>query len=251
MNELVRTTLETTHAEIVLNDPEKRNALGAAMFDALEAQLEAAAANESIHVVLLRGEGAAFCAGFDLPAAIDRPELMEQFIERLSLTVRAIRRLPHVVVAAVQGAAIAGGCALVSACDLVMASPNAKFGYPVHQMGISPAVTIPTLQQVMGPGAARSLLMSGRLMDGVEAHRLHLASHLSSAPDALLDEARSLCRILSGHGRMAMRVTKSWLNELDGSLEDDRFDGPVRDSAPRARQDEAVQMLRAFWASRG
>ena len=108
--------------------------------------------DHSIHIVLLRGEGRAFCAGFDLPAALEQPDLMEQFIERLSGTLRAVRRLPHVVVAAVQGGAIAGGCALVTACDFVMASPDAKFGYPVHRLGISPAVTIPTLQQTMGPG---------------------------------------------------------------------------------------------------
>ena len=100
-------------AEITLNDPSKRNALGLKMFDELDAAIASLASNMEVHVALLRGEGSVFCAGFDLAAAAGDPSQMAEFIMRLSEMNRRLRRLPHVVVAAVQGAAIAGGCAIL------------------------------------------------------------------------------------------------------------------------------------------
>src|SRR5690606_12641741 len=115
-------------------------------FEALERRVHAIASDSSARVVLLTGAGHAFCAGFDLGAAVEQPALMAHFIQRLSDINRSIRRLPQVVVAAVQGAAIAGGCAILSACDFVVVCPDATLGYPVHRIGVSPAVTLPLLR---------------------------------------------------------------------------------------------------------
>ena len=163
---------------------------------------------------------------------------------------RALRRLPQVVVAAVQGAALAGGCALLSACDFVFVAPDATLGYPVHRIGVSPAVTIPTLRLAAGDGPARALLMSGRLIDGREAVRIGLASHLAESSATLHDEATAFCRALAEKGPNALRATKAWLNELDGSLDDAPFDRAAIASASLADGDEAVAMLRAFWSKR-
>ncbi len=127
-NDLVQLGFEDSIATIVLNDPKRRNAMSIAMFDVLDEALDNVAPRNDVHVLLLHGKGKAFCSGFELGAAVDDPTVMKQYIDRLSATIRTLRRLPQVVVAAVHGAAIAGGCAMVSACDIVIASATARFG---------------------------------------------------------------------------------------------------------------------------
>ncbi len=248
--DLVTLQRDDNIAMLTLNDPERRNALGIAMFDELENALDSLEADDSIRVILLRGAGRVFCSGFDLGLAVENPELMGRYIDRLSRVNRRLRRLGPVVVVAVQGAAIAGGCALLSACDFVFISPDAKVGYPVHAIGVSPAVTIPTLQAAIGPGAARALLLGGAVIDGLEAKRIGLATHLAQARETVNDEALALCRMLAEKPPGAMRYTKAWLNELDGSLDDGRFDAPARESRELTTGKEAADMLRSFWQSR-
>jgi enoyl-CoA hydratase/carnithine racemase len=243
---IVDTSTDAGVRVIELNDPPRRNALGQAMFDALDAAIAAALDDVSIRVVLLRGRGPAFCAGFDLEAMINSPARGADFIARLSRLTRSLRHLPQPVIAAVQGAAIAGGCAILSACDFVILTPRAKVGYPVHQIGVSPAVTIPTLMQAVLPGPARALLMGGELIDGVQARRMGLASYVSAAEDSIDAEAMALAWALAAKPPGALRTTKQWLNELDGSLDDARFDAPVRASGALAGGEEARSMLRAL-----
>jgi methylglutaconyl-CoA hydratase len=233
-------------ATIALNDPARRNAMTIAMFDALDAAIARITADDQTHAVLLRGNGSVFCAGFDLAAAQRDPELLGTFIMRLSGVLRAIRRMPQIVVAAVNGGAIAGGCALLSACDFVFISAEAKVGYPVHRIGVSPAVTIPTLQLAIGSGAARALLMSGELIDGAQALRLGIATHVSSSDDAVILDAQDHCQALARKGVHALRVTKQWLNELDGSLNDAMFESPARDSASLSRSEESRSLLKEW-----
>ena len=248
--ESVTLSRDGTVAEILLNDPERRNALGVAMFDALDGAIENCAADEACRVVLLRGAGRAFCAGFDIGAAVEDSSLMGTYIERLSRVTRGLRRLPQVVVVSVQGAAIAGGCALLSACDFVVMAADAKAGYPVHRLGVTPAVTIPTLQQAIGAGPARALLLGGALLDGRAAYRVGLATHLAASNETVRDEAMELCRMLATKPPGGLRATKAWLNELDGSLDDERFDRPVRGSLDLTRSAESIKLLRAFWKER-
>ncbi len=235
---------------ITLNRPEQRNALSEAMMAALIDAIDSIAPREGCAVVLLRGAGPAFCAGFDLAEAVAQPGLMSRYIEQLGAITRSLRRLPHVVVAEVQGAALAGGCAIISACDFVMAAPEAQFGYPVHRLGVSPAVTIPTLRQTIGDGAARELLMGGRVIDAIEAHRIGLVSHLVATAHSLSAETSALCQSLASKGPMALRTTKRWINELDGSMDDVAFDAAVAASATNAGGPESAQLLRSFWERR-
>jgi enoyl-CoA hydratase/carnithine racemase len=247
---MVNATLDPPIAVLALDDPARRNALSLAMFDSLDETLGDLAARAEVNVVILRGEGKAFCAGFDLNAVVNHPALMATFIRRLSAVNRALRRLPQVVVIAAHGVAIAGGCAILSAGDLVVVSRETKLGYPVHRIGVSPAVTIPTLQQAIAPGAARALLMSGAIINGESAHRLGLASHLVDRDADVLDRALEISRTIASHGPNALRITKHWMNELDGSLDDTIFEGPVDGSSPLATRDEAIAMLTSNWARR-
>ena len=232
---------------VMLNAPEKRNAMTLEMFDALDEALDDLADADDCAVVRLEGRGKSFCAGFDLTAAQDEPKLTGAFIHRLSATVKALRRLPQTVIGGVQGAAIAGGCALVSGCDLVVASANAKFGYPVHRLGISPVVSYPTFSQAVGAGTARRIMLEGRLFTGAEAHALGLVSHLVDDHDDVTPAVDELAHTIAGHGHEALRVTKQWLNELDGSDDDARYAGPAKASAEQATQPQAIEMLAAAW----
>lgn len=254
---LVKLAIDPPRATLTLNDPARRNALGREMFAQLARAFEALSGVDDVQIVLLRGEGKSFCAGFDLDAAVNDMEsptsampLLEQFIRELSALNRAIRRLPQVVVAAVQGHALAGGCAMLSACDFVVAAPDATLGYPVHRIGVSPAVTLPLLRQAMGDGRARELVLGGELIDGREAHRRGLATHLSDSAESLLIEAQDLCERLAQKGPKALRATKQWLNELDGSSRDEAFDATAAASAGLVKGEEGRQMLRAAWAAR-
>jgi enoyl-CoA hydratase/carnithine racemase len=236
-------------ARIGLDDPQRRNALGMEMFDALDGAIAAVRSSEA-SVLLLHGRGRAFCAGFDLSAAERDPAIVADFIERLGELVMSLRRLPQVVVGAVHGAAIAGGCALVSACDVVVVSATAKLGYPVHRLGLSPAVSAATLMQAIGAGAARALMLGGQLIDGSAARRLGLAGVLVPTDEGVLPEAQALCEAVAGHGPHALRVTKSWLNELDGSHDARRVEGPAGETAAQMRGAEAQATMLAALAKR-
>ncbi len=235
---------------MTLNNPSQRNALNLEMFDALQSALSRVSLNPEVHILKLTGAGPVFCSGFDLRAAADDPALVAQYIQQLSHTNRLIRRLPQIVIAVVQGAALAGGCALLGACDFIYTEPNAKLGYPVHRLGISPAVTMPTLRNRMIPGQHRAFLLSDRIIDGRAALKIGLVTHVADSSESLPIEAQQFAQKLAHKGPHAMRITKDWLNQLDGSLDDKPFNDTVDGSAHLATQEEALTRLHQFWQDR-
>ena len=111
----VQIELDGHVATVAMNDPDRRNALGLAMFDALDAAIDEVSSNDAVHVVLLCGRGKSFCAGFDLTAATDDPAIMAELIRRLSAVLRSPRLAPHHVVPSLRGGATPGPSPLVSA----------------------------------------------------------------------------------------------------------------------------------------
>jgi enoyl-CoA hydratase/carnithine racemase len=204
--------------------------------------------------IILCGAGQAFCAGFDLESAITDPRgpapLMKEYLSRLSGILRRLRRHPAPVIAAVHGAALAGGCALLSACDFVIVAPDAILGYPVHRLGVSPAVASPTLAASIGPGAARALLLSGALRSGRDAAALGLATAVAESAETVRAEAAALAARLAAKGPQALRATKAWLTELDGSAEEPVLLAALEASIRVADGSEARRMLEAFWSHR-
>jgi len=239
---------------LTLADPARRNAMGTAMFAALDAALTAAEARagaalgDRIDLLLLRGEGPAFCAGFDLGACVDRSALLADFVHALSRCVQRLRRLPCPVVAQVQGAALAGGCAVLAGCDFVVVAPDAQLGYPVHRIGVSPAVNLPALLANALPGRVRALTMGGALLDGQQAVAQGLATQCADTAETLPAETDALVERLLAKGPEALRATKHWLNELDGSGDPARYPAAAAASAAAADGAEFPTMLRDFWA---
>jgi enoyl-CoA hydratase/carnithine racemase len=106
------------------------------------------------------------------------------------------------------------------------------------------------LQMAIGPGAARSLLMSGELIDGTTAHRLGLATHLSQSSESVHRDALEHCQNLAAKPPHALRVTKAWLNEIDGSLEDESFDQAASASMKLTSDAQAIAMLQSMWKTK-
>lgn len=195
--------------------PDKRNALTPGMLASLVSNLDTA---WSAHAIVLSGVGETFCSGFDLALCHADDSALSSLLEGLSRVVRALRAIPAPVIASAHGAAIAGGCALLSGCDLVVTNRTATLGYPVLRLGISPAVAAPALNLSVGAGPARARLLSGQLITGVEAHHMGLAHHL--VDDAAQSEARAieLARDLVAKPRHALAYTKNFLNKVDDAL---------------------------------
>ena len=204
---------------IQFDNPDRRNAL---TVDVLEQVAEQATAATDASVLHLCGQGSVFCSGFDMDLVRGQEGALQALIKALSKAIAALRRCPATTVVDVQGAAIAGGCALAMACDVVVARHGAMFGYPVHKFGISPAVTLPVLLPAAG-GRARSLLMSGGLLDAAAMEEAGIVHHLLDV-DASIEQ---IIDPLLARGTQAAHVTKQWLNELEGAYEDERFDGPA------------------------
>ena len=239
----------TTHFEdgvytITLNNPNSRNALCSEMFQALACAIHEIP--EQTKSILLQGQGPVFCAGFDMNACKEDISILSTYIMQLSGIIRALRRLPVPVVAVAHGAAIAGGCAILTGCDFVVGEIHGKYGYPVHRIGVSPAVTLPTLQQKLHPGSARSLVMSGKIIQGNEAVHIGLLSHVEDTADGAHKKGVSIAQDLAQKPPIALQATKQWLNELDGSLEDALFDAPAIQSASSIGE-ETNTLLQTIW----
>lgn len=235
-------------AVLELDNPGRHNALNAEMITAIQTALDTVEGDHQGPVLRIKGNGPSFCSGFDLDEIEgDRP-LLDQFLVGLSGISKRLRRMEKVVVAQVHGSALAGGCALLSACDLGCVAPDARIGYPVHQIGISPAVSIPTLASAIGNNRASELMLSGRIINGREAHRMGLAHHLAESDDALPELVDQVCESLVCKGWNALAVTKDWINKILGSDADEPFEQTLQASIETGRSDEATRMLSVYWS---
>jgi methylglutaconyl-CoA hydratase len=212
-------------ATVTLNRPEKRNAISFELVGELMAafdEIEASPAN----VVLITGAGKAFCAGMDLDEL--KSLLGKNHNENVkdSATMAAMfRRLydfPKPTIAAVNGAAIAGGTGLATMCDFTIAVPEAKFGYTEVRIGFVPAIVSSILVWQVGHKIARDLLLSGRLFDAAEANRYGLVNEIVPA-ERLLERAKQLGAQLLENSPSSVRATKKLINgfiarQLDGQI---------------------------------
>jgi methylglutaconyl-CoA hydratase len=246
--DLVQSDLAAGIATVLMNRPHARNALSVDLIEALERAVERVEADANAgraRVMILGGSGEAFCAGMDLKAVMSDPPAMRRALHGLARLMRRIRAMTIPTVARVQGAAMGGGCGLMVVTDFTVTHPEAKVGYPEVSLGLCPAVVAPWLIRRIGAGPARAMLLGGRAVSGTEAQEIGLATHL--APRAELDAAASALAADLAHGSAAaLAVTKRWLNELEGPLDEaaaargadlsaDVLAGPEAQSRLRAR----------------
>jgi methylglutaconyl-CoA hydratase len=202
-----------------LNRPDKRNAIDAAMVEGLLATLERAELDAAVRVLVVRGAGPDFCAGADLEellASVERtPEENAGSALRLGEVFLRMRALPKPVVAVVHGRAIAGGCGLATACDLVLARADAQLGYPEVRRGFVPAMVMAMLRRIVGEKVAFDLVATGRLLAAEEAAQLGLVSRVLPA-ETFERELAAVLTGLAGTSATALALIKRQLYELDG-----------------------------------
>ncbi len=195
---------------ITLNRPERRNAMTPEMQMELTAAFRDAAASDC-RVLVLTGAGDAFCSGLDLSAlqqmndksASDHRADAER-ITKLFMTLYELR-IP--TIAAVNGPAIAGGAGLATICDFTLATPSSKFGFTETRIGFVPALVSVFLALQIDGKHVRDLLLTGRIIDAAEAHRIGLINEVV-APEELLNRVQSLAEALIANSPQSLKVTK-------------------------------------------
>jgi methylglutaconyl-CoA hydratase len=220
----VLTELKEGVLELTLNRPDKRNALDTPTVDALLAGLERADLDAAVRVVAVRGSGKDFCAGADLAELLRSADQSaadnEAGAMHLGEVFMRMRRLPKPVVAVVQGRALAGGCGLATACDLVLAHADATFGYPEVRRGFVPAMVMAMLARAVGEKVAFDLVATGRMLTAEEARQAGLVARVY--PGASFEnDAAAMLGELAGASGSALAFIKQQLYEIDGrSFED-------------------------------
>jgi methylglutaconyl-CoA hydratase len=213
MSATVLVSREGSLSTVTLNRPDKRNALNVELLDALCAAVGEADATAGQRVLILRGSGPVFCSGLDLAeaAAPDRAALSAQAVQRALLALSTTRLI---TIAVVQGAAIAGGAGLMSACDFAIATRDAKFGYPEIRRGLVPALIMTFLRRQLRERDARELLLLGKLFDAAHAHAIGLINRVVADEAALETEVSTIVSSLLQGAPEALAETKKLLADL-------------------------------------
>ena len=235
---------------ITLNRPERRNAMTPEMQTELIAALEEAGAGEC-RVVVLAGAGEAFCSGLDLAvlqAAKDKSAAEHrEDAERVARLFRTLYELPKPTIAAVQGAAVAGGTGLATICDFTLAVAAAKFGYTEARIGFVPAVVSAYLRLQMGDKAARDLLLTGRLFGAAEGFRLGLVSQVV---EDLPGSVKALAERLVANSPASMSATKKLLAAQNRAWLDAAIDLAMEANAAARETEDFREGVAAFLEKR-
>jgi methylglutaconyl-CoA hydratase len=205
-------------ARLTLNRPDKRNALSAELVGALKAALRQADADAEVRVVAVEGAGRDFCSGADLSALrrIAEAGVMENLedVDDLAELFLLPRRMRKPVVALVRGRALAGGCGLATACDMVLAAESAQFGYPEVRIGFVPAMVMAILRRSVSEKRAFDLIVRGHTIGAAEAERIGLINHVF-ADDAFDTEAAGVLADLAERSASAVQLSKRLLYHSD------------------------------------
>ncbi|HEV7857034.1 MAG TPA: enoyl-CoA hydratase-related protein [Pyrinomonadaceae bacterium] len=215
----ILSSVEGHVAVLTLNRPEKRNALNDALVAGLKEALQDAESNEAVRVVVITGAGADFCSGADLSALqkISESSITENLLDAQSLMdlfviIRSVR-VP--VVAAVRGRALAGGCGLATACDLVLAAHSARFGYPEVKIGFVPAMVMAILRRNVSEKRAFELITRGAEISADEAERIGLINHVFD-DNSFETEVEKYVSAFEKVSRSAVMLSKRLLYHMDG-----------------------------------
>jgi methylglutaconyl-CoA hydratase len=220
-------------ATITLNRPDKRNAISYELVQELLGALEAVAKSEAL-VLVLTGAGKAFCSGMDLEnlkSLIGRtPEQSVEDSRTMARLFRTLYDFPKPTIAAVNGAAVAGGTGLATLCDFTLAVPDARFGYTEVRIGFVPAIVSTFLLRQVGEKIARDLLLTGRLFDAQEALRIGLITEIVPAEN-LMKRTAELAAQLIENSPGSLLHTKRLLSTAARAELDAQIDAAVRENA--------------------
>jgi len=218
-DEPIRLEITAPVARLILNRPERLNALNLAIWDRVPALLEKAAVDPEVKVLMVSGADArAFAAGADIAEfeAIMAAGTADDYFGRMCKATRALAAFPKPTIAVIQGPCFGGACSVALCCDFRFADDTAKFGITPARLGIVyPLEDAKRLIEAVGVGPARDLLMTGRFLNHEEALTLGLIDKLWPAA-RLWDEAHAYAATLSGLSQFSIRATKEIFSEILG-----------------------------------
>jgi isohexenylglutaconyl-CoA hydratase len=243
-------------ARLVLNRPARRNALTHAMMLELEDAFTRLRDDASCRVLVLRGAGGHFCAGGDLAAMAEmlpRPangaaDPMVASYRQFGDALLALNTLPQATIAVVEGSAVGGGLGMACCSDVVILHENARFGMPEAKVGFIPAQIVPFVVRRIGEGAARDLVVTARVIDGREAHRLGIGrtlctdtAELERALQAAVDEVLRL-------EPLAVATAKRLVMACAGADDSTVLDDAAESIVDLLRRPQAAEGIRHFMA---
>src|SRR5437764_11374969 len=200
---------------VTLNRPERRNALTIELLTELQAAIKITSEQPEQRVLILRGAGAAFCAGLDLKEAADHAKARAT-AEMVANSLVAISQTRLITIAAVHGAAVAGGAGIMSACDFVVAAQRTKIGYPEVGRGLAAGLVMTFLRRQVGERNRRELLLGSELIDADRAKEIGLVNRVV-AKDDLMNEAQKFAQSVLQGAPGALAGTKQLIEELCAS----------------------------------
>ncbi len=237
---------------ITLNRPERRNAMTPEMQSELIAAMEDCMGGD-VRVLVLRGEGDAFCSGLDLSvlhAMKDKGAVEYRAdAERVARLFRTLYELPIPTIAAVHGPAIAGGTGLATICDFTLATLAAKFGFTEARIGFVPALVSAYLALQMGDKGSRDLLLTARIFDAAEAQRLGLVNEVV-APEEMEQRVQALAGNLIMNSPQALAATKRLLAAQNKAWLDAAIDAALEANSQARETEDFGEGVAAFLEKR-
>ena len=247
-------------AIITLARPDKRNAVNQVMFTELGDAAEAAASDSDVRAVLVTGEGQSFCAGIDLSLIGELAGLVAQasgdeggfrsFVQAAQRPFRSLARMPKPAIGAVQGHALGAGLQLALACDLRVASTDAKLGMLEPRYGLIPDLGgVHRLARLVGPSRAKELVWSTRVVQAEEALRIGLVDRVVE-PDAVRSEAEALARQVTQHSPTSVALVKELIEGAHETSLEDEFEQEADAQTRAIRSADHLEAVAAFLEGR-
>ena len=229
---------------LTLNRPERRNSLTIELLNELIAAINVASEQPNERVLILRGAGAAFCTGLDLKEAADskKAHMTAELVAKTLITLAETRL---VTIAAVHGAAVAGGAGIMSACDFVVAAEKTKIGYPEVRRGLVAGLVMTFLRRQIGERNMRELVLGGELIDAERAREIGLVNRVV-APDQLMIEAQKFADSVLQGAPNALTQTKRLIEELWSTSVGEDVDLALKHHMRARESAEAREGIAAF-----
>lgn len=250
MEKLVLTEIKERIGYIVLNRPEKRNALSVELIGELKLQITSFLMNDAVKIIVLKSREGAFCAGADLAYLTSmRNNTLEENIsdsQNLRELFDLIYNGQKVFIAQVEGPALAGGCGLATVCDFCFASPNATFGYTESKIGFVPALVMVYLRQKISGSTARQIFITGEIMEANKAKELGIVKEIyaENEIEAKVNEfAQNLCNTISAS---SVKFIKEMLSVIPGMSMNEALDMAVQTNAKARATEDCIKGMDAF-----
>ena len=229
---------------VTLNRPERRNALTIELLTELQAAIKVTSGQPDERVIILRGAGAAFCTGLDLREAADQTKA-HATAEMVANTLIAISQTHLITIAAVHGAAVAGGAGIMSACDFVVAAQGTKIGYPEVRRGLVAGLVMTFLRRQVGERNMRELLFGSELIDAERAKEIGLVNRVVARDDVMSEAQKFAESVLQG-APGALTQTKRLIDELWCRSVKEDVDLALKYHLQARESDEAREGIAAF-----